>query len=123
MQENDTIVCKKIFIDITQNLVSGILLCSILRYYTEDREFESEKADFLWIVRTPYEWYTDCRLDIDELNLAIGMLMRQELIVNKIFKHEGSYRRHIRLNMGMFLQRLKEAEVETNTLTRIFEGD
>lgn len=121
MQSSDLIVCKKIFIDITKNLVSGIMLAAILLYYTENREFEAEKDDYFWIVRTPDQWYDECRLDVDELNMATAILMRQELIMNKVFKHEGIYRRHIRLNMGKFLELLKEAEMITNSSTKLFE--
>lgn len=119
-----TITFKKIFVDITQNLNAGIVLASILKYYTsEDSFFEGDKDDYLWIVRNEHDWWDECRIDADELNMALCLLMRQELIINKVYKHNGTYKRHIRLNMGKFLEELKRAEELTKCSATVFELD
>jgi hypothetical protein len=118
---HDEKICfKKIFADITNDIGSAIVLSEIVRYYIEDLEFPVEKDGRYWITKTSEEWWESCRMHADEVTKALINLGLEGLIFSKFITIKSGSTKCVRLNMGTFLEVLKEAETRTKKSYNLF---
>jgi hypothetical protein len=116
----DTIDVKKVYIDIAEDLVAGILLSQIIYWYLPDQEGKTklrvEKDGQLWLVKGREDWWEECRISPKQFDRAIAILQKKGLVEKKIFKFNGNPTTHIRLNFDVLIQYLSvfTQRVKTN---------
>jgi len=117
----DTIDVKKVYIDIAEDLVAGILLSQIIYWYLPDQEGKTklrvEKDGQLWLAKGREDWWEECRITPKQFDRAIKILQKKGLVEKKIFKFNGNPTTHIRLNFDVLIQYLSvfTQRVKTNS--------
>lgn len=105
--QNDVIEFKKIYVDISGSLNSGLLLSYILECcYTckKCRKIEGE----LWVVAKREDWWEECRLTVKEYDSACKMLVNKGLVIKKILRYGDDVMTHLRINEEIFIKSLSE---------------
>ena len=116
----DTIDVKKVYIDIAEDLVAGVLLSQIIYWYLPDQEGKTklrvERDGQLWLVKGREDWWEECRISPKQFDRAIAILQKKGLVEKKIFKFNGNPTTHIRLNFDVLIQYLSvfTQRVKTN---------
>lgn len=118
--QDEKISFKKVFADITNDIGSAIVLSEIVRYYIEDLEFPIDKDGRFWITKTYEEWWESCRMHSDEVQKALINLGLEGLIASRFYVVKNVSTKCIRLEMGKFLELLKEAETRTKRSYNLF---
>lgn len=113
----DTIDFKKIDVDIAGGLVAGLLLSQIIYWYLPDkhgnkklrvRKKDKESGEKLfWIAKARYEWWDEIRLTPKQIDRAIKLLCKNEIIKVQRFKFNGAPTQHIRLLENNFMKLLE----------------
>lgn len=97
----DTIDIKKIYIDITSDLVSGVLLSQIIYWNLpskkSDTKLRVEKEGELWLAKGRESWWDEIRLTAKQVDRALGILKENKIIETKIFKFDGNPTLHIKI--------------------------
>ena len=109
----DTIDLKKIYIDITGDLASGVLLSQLVYYYLPDKSGKKDKLRVIkegksWVAKRREDWWDECRLKPKQVDRILKDLKEAGLIEVKIFKFNGVPTTHIRLIKEAFMQRLND---------------
>lgn len=118
-QERDVIVTKKAYVDLTGDLVAGILLSQILYWNKptkkgEDTKLRVKKKDketgetHLWLAKGRNDWYDEIRISPKQFDRASKILVDQKLIEKKTFKFNGDPTVHIRVIWENFLPKYME---------------
>ncbi len=104
----DTIDFKKIYVDMAEDLIAGLMLSQIIYWHLPDRDGQSrlrvERDDTLWLVKAQHEWWTECRLTPKQVRRARKVLEDRGLIVTTLFKYGGAPTTHIRIDWPVFLK-------------------
>jgi len=104
----DTIDFKKIYVDMTGDLLAGLLLSQIVYWYLPDRLGQSKlrvkKDDNWWVVRRREEWWDEVRISPKQFDRAAGILLEKGLIIKDYFRFGGMRTMHIRLNYDAFMR-------------------
>jgi len=113
----DTIDFKRIYVDITGDLIAGLMLSQILFWYLPDRDGNSKlrvnRNGHHWIVRSRLDWWSEIRISKKQADRAIRLLREQNLIIVKYHRFKGLRTTHLRLNKATFLISLQQA-IEEN---------
>lgn len=108
----DCIDVKKIYVDMADDLVAGILLSQIVYWFLPDKEGKTklrvEKDGHLWLVKGREDWWDECRIKPRQFDTAFKKLEEQGLVEKKTFKFNGDPTIHIRILWDKFLSRLQE---------------
>lgn len=120
----DTIDVKKIYIDIAESLVGGVLLSQIIFWHLPDKSGKSklsiEKNGELWLVKKQEDWWDECRITEKEYRLAISHLVDKKIIIKCIFQYNNCPTTHLRINWE---QLIKEISSHLNFSNKHFEID
>ncbi|NBI28627.1 hypothetical protein [Chengkuizengella marina] len=109
----DTIDVKKIYIDIVEDLVAGVLLSQIVYWHlpsnnksedTEKSKLRIKKEDSLWLAKGREDWWSECRIKPRQYDTAIEKMVKLGIIEKKRFKFNGSPTTHIRIIWDKFLK-------------------
>lgn len=125
----DCIDVKKIYVDMADDLVAGILLSQIVYWNLPDKEGKTKlrvkKDDVLWLVKGREDWWDECRIKPRQFDTAFKKLEEQGLVEKKIFKFNGDPMIHIRIIWENFLPRLQELlhQLEAAAATSTEEGE
>lgn len=108
----DSIDVKRAYIDITGDLVAGILLSQIIYWSLPNQNGKSKlrilKEGFHWIAKTRNDWWEECRITGKQFDSAIQKLIALNIVHKKVFKFNGSPCTHLRLDMEVLFQHIKQ---------------
>jgi hypothetical protein len=111
----DTIDVKKIYIDIADDLVSGVLLSQIIYWYLppeghniQATKLRVKKEGKLWLAKGRNDWYDEARISPRQFDTAIKKLIDRGVVEKKIFKFNGETTIHIRIIEERFLELWEE---------------
>lgn len=98
----DVIDVKRIYIDIADDLVAGILLSQIIYWNLPNEKGQTklkvEKDGKLWLAKSRQEWWEEIRISPKQFDNAIKKLESKNIVETKLFKFNGAPTKHIALN-------------------------
>lgn len=122
----DTIDVKRIYIDMSEDLASGIMLSQIVYWHLPSRrsgnsKLRIERDGEFWIAKTFDDWMYECRLSKKQARRAAEHLTELGLIVTKVYHFANKPSTHIRLNWGVFTDRFSYIVNYVNTPEEVAE--
>lgn len=118
----DTIDLKKIYVDMAEDLVSGVLLSQIVYWFLPNKEGRTKlrvkKAGVLWLAKGREDWWDECRIIPRQFDTAIKKLESKGLIEKKVMKFNGETKVHIRIIWDIFLETLQVELAKTEQRDR-----
>jgi hypothetical protein len=104
----EKICFSKCYLDLTGDLVAGMLLGKIIEYQQENQsEIKISKEGEYWIAVDHAYWWNECRLSCFELNKKLDMLSQMGFISIGVWDNKKN---HIVLNWEVIINGLKELE-------------
>lgn len=98
----DAFRVKKTYVDMTGDLLSGILLGQIVYWHLPSKDGRSklrvQKEGKLWLAKGRADWYDEIRITPKQFDRAIKILVEKDFIETKLFKFDGSPMVHIHLH-------------------------
>lgn len=125
----DCIDVKKIYVDMADDLVAGILLSQIVYWNLPNKEGKTklrvQKDGVLWLAKSREDWWNECRIKPRQFDTAFKKLEDQNLVEKKIFRFDGNPTLHIRILWENFLPHLQQqlAQLEAATAVEIAQSD
>jgi hypothetical protein len=108
----DTIDFKKIYVDMTHDIVAGLMLSEIVYWHLPSKRGENklrvQKQGEWWIAVSRAEWWDRIRLSPRQADTAIKKLIDCNLIEKRLFKFDGQPTVHVRLLWDNFLTLFKQ---------------
>jgi hypothetical protein len=100
--DRDVIKVKRLYIDITEDLVAGILLSQIVYWHLPSQrsgqpKLKVQKDGKLWLAKGRGDWWNECRITPKQFDRAINLLAEKGIVEKKAFKFDGSPTIHVRL--------------------------
>jgi hypothetical protein len=105
----DTIDVKRIYIDITGDLIAGILLSQIIYWFLPKqgkRKIKIFKDNHYWLAKRRQDWWEECRISPKQFDRAIRILKKRNLVVTRTYRFYGSPTMHIHLNEIELIEKL-----------------
>ncbi len=103
----DTIDFKKIYVDITGDLIAGLMLSQIIYWHLPNRDGESklrvERDGYQWLAKAQHEWWAECRLTAKQVRRARKIMEEKGIIATAVYKFGGAPTTHIRIKWNTFL--------------------
>lgn len=100
------------YIDITGDMIAGLVLSQIVYWCSPDNEGKTKlrvkKKGELWLAKSRADWYNELRISSKHVNKALKRLKELGLIEKELFRFGGSPTVHIKLNMEILNQKMKE---------------
>lgn len=107
----DTIDFKKSYVDMAGDLIAGLVLSQIVYWHLPGQNgitrLRVSRDNELWIAKARKDWYEEVRVSPKQLDRALAILEKRELIVTKVYHFGGFPTKHIRLVWVNFLDRFK----------------
>jgi len=98
----DTIDVKRCYIDLSGDLVTGILLSQIIFWFLPSSKGRNrlriEREGKYWLAKSREEWWEECRISPKQFDRAIKILRDKGLVETRIFKFSGFPTLHVWLN-------------------------
>lgn len=95
----DTIDVKRCYIDITGDLVAGVLLSQIIFWFLPNRSNELKvkilKDGRYWLCKERTDWWDECRVSEYQFDRAIKELCQTGVIIKKIYKFNNTPKVHL----------------------------
>ena len=95
----DTIDFKKIYVDITGDLIAGLLLSQIVYWYLPDKEGKTKlrvmKRGILCLAKTRFEWWDEIRFNPTQVDKGLKILRKKGIIRTKVHRFNGTPTIHI----------------------------
>jgi hypothetical protein len=114
----DTLDLKKIYIDMADDLVAGIVLSQIVYWHLPSRNGNSklrvQKDGYMWIAKGSNDWYPECRITKWQAPRALKLLEDKQLIITKLYKFNGAATTHIRINTPIFMSTWAQLVYQTD---------
>jgi len=108
----DTIDFKRIYVDMTGDLIAGLMLSQIVFWYLPDKYGQSklriERDGHRWLAKARYEWWDECRITLEQVKRATKLLVDMDLLITERFKFSGAPTTHMRINWTAFMKRWHE---------------
>ena len=102
------IYCKIAYVDMTNDLIAGILLDKIIYWNLPDKngnhtKLRIERNGYFWLVKSHTDWHNEIRISKKQVIRALGILKSLGLITTALHKFNNSPTTHIRINHHRFL--------------------
>ena len=111
-KSRDTIDFKKAYVDMTGDVVAGLMLSQVVYWHLPGRDGEDklrvERDGLRWLVKTRDEWWHECRLNPREVDRARKILEGRGIIEVRLYKFQGSPTQHLRICEDRFLELWQE---------------
>jgi len=108
----DTIDVKRCYVDITGDLVTGILFSQIIYWFLPNRrnqlKVKIQKQGRYWLCKERKDWWDECRITEYQFDRAIKVLCNKKLTIKKTFKFNGTPKVHITINFEVLREALKD---------------
>ncbi|MGM1405172.1 DnaD domain-containing protein [Bacillus cereus group sp. BceL309] len=99
------------YVDITGDLIAGILLGQIVYWYMPNEQGKSKlrvkKNGEFWLAKSREDWKDEIRITPKQYDRAIKILIEKGFVEVKKFKFNGAPTNHIKLNISEVTQRVK----------------
>lgn len=109
---HDIFCVSKADIDISGDLIAGIVLSRIIYWFSPDKNGKSKirvvKKDGEWLAKAREDWYEETRLSPKQLDRALKILKDKNLIETALHRFNGSPTLHLRPNWETYNQKVKE---------------
>ena len=104
----DTIDFKKIYVDMADDLVAGLLLSQIVYWYMlPDKDGQSKLRVFRngewWIAKGRKDWYEEVRITAYQFDRASAILVNLGMLAKDCFRFNGMRTVHVRLVKPQFM--------------------
>ena len=103
----DTIDFKKIYVDMADDLVAGLMLSQIVFWHIPNKagnqKMRVSRDGYMWIAKSSEDWYEECRITKWQVPRALKILKDKSLIDSKLYKFNGAPTVHIRIIEDAFL--------------------
>ena len=104
---NKTIAFKTIYVDITNDLIAGLLLSQIMYWFLPNQEGNTklrvERDGRFWLCKSRSEWYNEIRISEKQYDRASNILLNLKIIDVETFKFGGTPKLHIALNYDVLI--------------------
>ncbi|MBA7525432.1 hypothetical protein ES705_17583 [subsurface metagenome] len=111
----DTIDFKKIYVDITGDLIAGLLLSQIIYWNLPNKEGKTKlrikRRNQLWLAKKKTDWWEEIRISPKQAARATRLLAKTGIVKVRIFKFKGAPTTHFLLR-GKTLLRLINKEIK-----------
>ncbi|MES5942947.1 MULTISPECIES: replication protein [unclassified Bacillus cereus group] len=99
------------YVDITEDLIAGILLGQIVYWYIPNEQGKSKlkvkKDGEFWLAKGREDWREEIRITPKQYDRAIKILIEKEFVEVQKFKFNGAPTHHIKLNISEVTERVK----------------
>ena len=106
----DVIDVKRIYIDITGDLATGVLLSQIVFWSLPDRSGKQKlkilKDGRYWLAKKREDWWDECRITPKQFDRAIGVLEDKKLVVTDVFGFAGAPVKHVSLDFEELIRQI-----------------
>ena len=103
----DTIDFKKVYVDMTGDIIAGLFLSQLLYWHLPNKKGEDKlrilREDKMWLAKSAPEWWDECRISPRELDRAKKSLVGIGLIETRVWKFGGKPTTHFHLNSERFM--------------------
>lgn len=104
----DTIDVKKVYIDMADDLVAGVMLSQIVYWHLPDKDGNSkmrvEKEGHKWVAKRREDWWEEIRVKPKQADRALADLGKAGIVHTRVFRFDGSPTVHIRIDEERFLE-------------------
>jgi hypothetical protein len=114
---SDTLDYKKTYIDMADDLISGIVLSHIIYWYLPSKNGDGNKLKVYkdghyWLAVQRKDWWDRVRITPDKADRALKILEEKGLIYKERYKFYGNPTVHIRLNEEVLMREWKKYKIE-----------
>lgn len=99
------------YVDITEDLIAGILLGQIVYWYMPNEQGKSKlkvkKNGEFWLAKSREDWREEIRITPKQYDRAIKILSEKKFVEVQKFKFNGAPTHHIKLNISEVTERVK----------------
>lgn len=110
-KKEDGLFLNKKFIDMTGDIITGILLSQIFYWFLPSKNGKTKlrvrKDGRLWLAKKRTDWWDECRISLKQYIRAIKILESMKLVEIKVFKFNGDPTVHIFLNEDILINKLQ----------------
>lgn len=104
----DSIDFKRIYVDMADDLIAGLMLSQIVYWHLPDAAGKSrlrvQRDGHLWLVKGREEWWEECRLTAKQADLALKKLRARGLVETHRWRFNKAPTTHIRIVEARFLE-------------------
>jgi hypothetical protein len=112
MSTKDTVDFKKVYVDIADDLVAGLVLSQIVYWYLPNKKgvnkLRINKGGHTWIAKAHSDWYEEIRVTEYQAPRALKILEDKGIIEKRIWKFNGAPTIHIRIVEENFLSAISK---------------
>jgi len=114
-QSRDTIDFKRCYVDITGDLVSGILLSQIIFWFLPRRDGKTKlrvknKEGDLCLAKNRDDWWEECRITTKQYNRAIKILQKKRFVSAKNSMFNGKKTPFIQVNFERIIEEVMKTD-------------
>lgn len=106
----DTIDFKRCYCEISDDLVSGILLSQIIFWHLPDRKGETKLRVFkdgrYWLAKARGEWKDECFISANQFDRASKILVKKGFILKKTYKFDAAPTAHVSIEVENIMKAL-----------------
>lgn len=106
-KSRDVIDFKKIYVDMADDLVSGLVLSQIVYWHLPGSDgitkLRVDKDGHKWIAKKREAWHDEIRVSPKQLDRALEILEQKGLVFTGLYGFAGTPTKHVRLNWTGFL--------------------
>lgn len=99
--DRDVIKVKRLYVDITEDVIAGLLLSQIIYWHLPSKKGKSKlrvnKNNSYWLAKGRNDWWEECRITARQFDRAIDIIAEKGIIEKNVFRFNGSPTVHIKL--------------------------
>ncbi|MHB1681929.1 MAG: hypothetical protein ACYCYO_03760 [Bacilli bacterium] len=125
MASHDAIDLEKIYVDLVNDLIAGLLLGRIVYWHLPNNQGKSklraEKDGLLWLVKSREDWWKETRITPEQYDHASKILDNLGIVTTKLDQFNGVPIVHSHMNWDAFFVRmdaLREQLAASNALEK-----
>ena len=109
----DVMMLRKVYVDMTGDLVAGLMLSQIIYWHLPGRDGKSRlrvaKEGGLWLAKSYSDWWDEIRVTEKQARRAVNVLREKGLVITGVWKFNGTPTVHLRIDEARFLEAWKAA--------------
>ena len=110
LASRDTIDFKKVYVDVTGDLIAGLLLSQIVYWNLPNKKNESKlrvyKDSRAWLAKGRQDWWEEIRITPKQFDRAAKILVDKGIIETRLFKFNGYPTIHIYLFINELMNKI-----------------
>jgi hypothetical protein len=123
-QSRDVIKVQRMYIDIAEDIIAGLLLSQIVYWYLPSKQdgkpkLRVKKDGEYWLAKNRNDWWDECRIKPRQFDNAFKKLEEKGLVEKRLYRFNGSPTIHIRLMPEVLLKCinsiLQKSEIDGNS--------